>query len=203
MKKYWAIGLAAILLAAGGITAAQLGKNKAAAPETKQMMDKTEGVGTEDGITGNKTMEDKKDAMVPIDSGEGMTKNETMMPEEKTAGQDKMMDSAPAMEKTAGAYKDYSPGALAEAAKDGGKTVLFFWAAWCPYCKTANEDFTANAAQIPTGVTVLKVNYDTEKELKTKYGVTYQHTFVQVDASGSQITKWNGGGVKELAANVK
>ncbi len=38
----------------------------------------------------------------------------------------------------------------------------------------------------------VKTDYDTERELKKKYGVTYQHTFVQVDAQGNQIKKWGG-----------
>jgi len=103
----------------------------------------------------------------------------------------------------AGMYKDYSPTALAEATKNGGKAVLFFWAAWCPNCKTANAELLANINKIPNNVTVLKTNYDNEKSLKTKYGVTYQHTFVQVDAQGNQITKWNGGGISDLLANIK
>ncbi len=102
-----------------------------------------------------------------------------------------------------GMYKDYSLTALAEATKNGGKAVLFFWAAWCPYCKSANTEFMTNLNKIPNNVTVLKTNYDTEKELKIKYGITYQHTFVQVDVSGNQITKWNGGGIAELLNNLK
>lgn len=116
---------------------------------------------------------------------------------------DGMMEDKKIMEEKPGAYVDYLPQALSLATQNGGKAVLFFWASWCPYCKIANEDFTNNLSQIPKGVTVLKVNYDTEKELKTKYGVTYQHTFVQVNESGNQITKWNGGGIKELKANIK
>lgn len=83
------------------------------------------------------------------------------------------------------------------------KRVLYFHATWCPTCKVVNQEFETSANTIPLGVVVLKTDYDTEKELKAKYGVTYQHTFVQVDAEGEAITKWNGGGVNELIANVK
>lgn len=38
----------------------------------------------------------------------------------------------------------------------------------------------------------MKVNYDNSKELKTKYGVTYQHTLVQVDKDGKLLKKWAG-----------
>lgn len=128
----------------------------------------------------------------------GMVKEETMQKEEgSTEEKDAIMQKQP------GAYVDYSKEALAQATSEGGRAVLFFWAAWCPFCKEANTDFLNNLGQIPKGVTVLKVNYDTEKELKTKYGVTYQHTFVQVDVQGNLITKWNGGGVETLKAQIK
>lgn len=98
-------------------------------------------------------------------------------------------------------YVVYSQDAYTAAAET--KRVLFFHASWCPTCKVAREDFTTNTSLIPEGVTVLQVDYDTEKGLKEKYGITYQHTFVQVDAQGNEVTKWNGGGTKELATNVK
>jgi hypothetical protein len=46
--------------------------------------------------------------------------------------------------------------------------------------------------KIKEGVTILDVNYDTATDLKKKYGVTYQHTLVQVDTKGNQIAKWQG-----------
>ncbi|MEK7618560.1 MAG: thioredoxin family protein [Patescibacteria group bacterium] len=104
---------------------------------------------------------------------------------------------------TKGTYVEYSPAALAEASKNGGKAILFFYAPWCPFCKVADAAFTSRTGDIPAGVTVLKTSYDNEKELKTKYGVTYQHTFVQIDAQGNQITKWNGGDIDSLKTNLK
>ncbi len=82
------------------------------------------------------------------------------------------------------------------------KRIYFFHAKWCPTCKAANEEFMQNNDKIPTDVVLFKTDYDTEKELKAKYGITYQHTFVYVDSSGSEIKKWNGGGVAELISNT-
>jgi hypothetical protein len=56
---------------------------------------------------------------------------------------------------------------------------------------------------------VIRVNYNdpdtdaTEKELAKKYGITYQHTFVQIDSTDQVVTKWNGGRLKELLSNLK
>lgn len=109
---------------------------------------------------------------------------------------------------TAGAYVDYSPEALASAQadqKDGRKVVLFFHAPWCPYCVAADKDFKAalSADTFPQNVTLLKTDYDSQTELKRKYGVTTQHTFVQIDSSGNQITKWISGESAELGTKVK
>ena len=108
---------------------------------------------------------------------------------------------------TTSAYVPYSKAALDGAASN--KRVLFFYANWCPTCKPADESFSSNVDKIPQNVSLIRVNYndsDTdqeEKELAKKYGVTYQHTFVQIDENGNEIGKWNGGKIDELLSNVR
>lgn len=102
-----------------------------------------------------------------------------------------------------GTYTTYSENQLKTANERGDKVVLFFHAPWCPFCKTADAAFLANLDKIPSGVTLLKTDYDTETELKKKYIVTYQHTFVQVDSSGNLVTKWNGGDIDNLIKYIK
>ncbi len=80
-------------------------------------------------------------------------------------------------------------------------TVLFFNATWCPTCKAAREDFTAKRDQL-NGVNLVLVDYDNSDDLQAKYGVTYQHTFVQVDSNGMPLVTWNGGATKELLENI-
>lgn len=89
-----------------------------------------------------------------------------------------------------------------EAAK-GKKRVLFFFAPWCPTCVPTDRAFQENPQGIPQDVVLFKTDYDSSGELKKKYGVSYQHTFVYVDDLGTAIKKWNGGGVQELVANTK
>lgn len=98
-------------------------------------------------------------------------------------------------------YLELTPAWLTETLPDK-RRVLFFHASWCPTCKAANLEFMANISQLPADIVVLKADYDTEKSLKTKYGVTYQHTFVQIDAQGAEVAKWNGGGIDELLSNI-
>jgi thiol-disulfide isomerase/thioredoxin len=73
-----------------------------------------------------------------------------------------------------------------------GDVVLFFHADWCPTCQGTEKDLTENAAAIPAGLTIVKVDYDTETDLRQKYGVTTQHTFVHVDETGTELAKWSG-----------
>ncbi|MEK7595009.1 MAG: thioredoxin domain-containing protein [Patescibacteria group bacterium] len=100
-----------------------------------------------------------------------------------------------------GRYIDYSRENL-DTAK-GFKRVYFFHAKWCPSCKTANSEFMEKASLIPQDVVLLKIDYDSETDLKAKYAITYQHTFVYVDEGGKEIKKWNGGGIKELTENTR
>lgn len=104
-------------------------------------------------------------------------------------------------EQTDSRYVTYSKTAFDGARNK--KRVLFFHAPWCPTCKPADVAFEKDATRIPENVILFKTDYDTSSDLKKKYGVTYQHTFVQVDASGNEVTKWNGGQLTELTANVK
>lgn len=91
----------------------------------------------------------------------------------------------------AGSYEVYSPEKISRAST--GKVVLFFRASWCPTCKTLDADIKAHLSSIPNDLTILDVNYDNSSDLKKKYGVTYQHTLVQVDKDGNMIKKWSGG----------
>lgn len=90
-----------------------------------------------------------------------------------------------------GSYESYSAEKIAMA--EAGDVVLFFHASWCPSCRVLNSDIEKNMSAIPAGVTILKTDYDKETELKKKYGVTSQHTLVQVDKDGNLIKKWSGG----------
>jgi thiol-disulfide isomerase/thioredoxin len=129
-------------------------------------------------------MMEKKDSAMSGEDGSMMKKDDSMM-----MG-DAMMEKGSGAEMShSGSYEAYSPEKIARAGT--GDVVLFFRASWCPTCKAVDADIRNNLSAIPGGVTILDVNYDTETALKQKYGVTYQHTFVQVDASGKQIAKWS------------
>lgn len=90
---------------------------------------------------------------------------------------------------TPGIYEPYAPEKLS-AANNGRTVLLFFHAPWCPICAALEKEIKTYPSRIPAGVTLLKVDYDSETALKQKYGVTYQHTIVAVDAQGNMLKKW-------------
>ena len=107
------------------------------------------------------------------------------------AGGEVMVKDVEKKQAAAGTYEAYSAEKIAFAAN--GDVVLFFHAPWCPTCKALDTSINTNLTGIPANTKILKVDYDSSTELKKKYGVTYQHTLVQVDAKGNMITKWSGG----------
>ena len=70
------------------------------------------------------------------------------------------------------------------------KVVYFFHAPWCPSCRATESAIDADG--VPDGLTLVKVDYDSNTQLRQEYGITYQHTFVQVDEDGAQLAKWSG-----------
>jgi thiol-disulfide isomerase/thioredoxin len=89
----------------------------------------------------------------------------------------------------------------AAAYHEAGDVVLFFNASWCPTCQATVKSLDADGA--PAGLTVVSVDFDNSAELREKYGVTVQHTFVQVDEAGSELAKFTGSASgDEIAANT-
>ncbi|MBU1251535.1 thioredoxin family protein [Chryseoglobus sp. 28M-23] len=98
-------------------------------------------------------------------------------------------DSAAASDGFSERYQPYSEEALAAAGPDD-TVVLFFSAVWCSTCKVLRDDIAAQPESIPDDVLILLVDYDDSTDLKQQYGVTYQHTLVQVDRTGAGIARW-------------
>lgn len=78
-------------------------------------------------------------------------------------------------------YKNYSTKALKNSwDKD---IVLFFHADWCSTCKSFEKKVLSE--KIPENILILKVDFDSNLELRKKYNIVTQTSFVLVD------NKWN------------
>lgn len=127
-----------------------------------------------------------KDVMMKDEDSAMQKDSDAMM--NKDSMESTMRDESSMMQ--VGSYEVYSPEKLAKA--EMGKVVLFFRASWCPTCRALDADIRAHLNDIPKNLSILDVDYDKYADLKKKYEITYQHTLVQVDASGNQIAKWSG-----------
>ncbi len=87
---------------------------------------------------------------------------------------------APAKVAAAGQYVDYRDGILSQVS---GQRVLFFHAPWCSQCRSIEKGIKADG--VPSGVSIVKVDYDSNQALRQKYGIKVQTSFVKVDAQGN------------------
>lgn len=88
--------------------------------------------------------------------------------------------------------KQYVEYDSAQLANEYSRHIIFFHASWCPECRAFEQALLSN--QLPDDVQILKADYDSSTQLKQKYGVTIQSTFVEVDDDGELIAKWVGYG---------
>jgi len=133
--------------------------------------------------TGTYVLNNQKNTDPPVSSS--MDSLET----EKTTQTTKSPDESEGTgaQTAGGKYIDYSEEAIAQNA--GKNIIVYFHADWCSNCR-AIEKTIKKARTLPDDMVILKADYDTETELKKKYGVTQQTTMVQVDGEGNKINLW-------------
>lgn len=133
-------------------------------------------------------------------SEDAMAKDETSTGDAMAKDDTAMSDDAMAKHGSYVTLADYeaNPSKYADS-----KKVYFFHAPWCPSCKAMDDAINADPSKIPAGVTLIKTDFDTQTSLRQKYGVTIQHTFVQVDGNGDRIAKWSAETVDSLVAGIK
>ncbi|NHA66529.1 thioredoxin family protein [Phycicoccus flavus] len=107
-----------------------------------------------------------------------------------TAGASPATDDAGADSAAPGAYVTYEDYEADPGAHAGTTVVYFFHAPWCPSCRATEE--AVRTSGVPAGLTLVKVDFDSATALRQEYGVTTQHTFVQVAPDGSGLKTWTG-----------
>jgi thiol-disulfide isomerase/thioredoxin len=113
-----------------------------------------------------------------------------LQPKQASTPNDSTKDSQQQSESTdvtmaPGSYIDYNEETFSQTE---GKRILFFYAPWCPQCRALEASIKENT--LPAGVTIFKVDYDSNQELRAKYGVTIQTSLVEVDGSGNLVEKF-------------
>lgn len=137
-----------------------------------------------------KMMEDvlSSSSSAMMQEDDSMMKDEGMMEDDKmmkdTSDDTSVMNDGPTMAPK-GSYVSGVTGA--EVIAKGEPAVLFFHAPWCPICRQADADITALFHKESFPLSLYKIDYDSEKALRAKYGVTYQHTFVLITGLGEEV----------------
>ena len=67
---------------------------------------------------------------------------------------------------------------------NGQTSLLFFYAAWDPFSKANSETLAKWYAEQTFPISTYRVEFDAENDLKSRYGVTQQNTFVLIDGQG-------------------
>lgn len=117
----------------------------------------------------------------------GATSNspDTATPVQPVTEQPAPAAPAPGPSTAPGSYVDYSDSAVASTK---GTRLLFFHAQWCPQCRALEADIKNKG--VPAGVTILKVDYDSNQALRRQYGVTIQTTVVRIDDKGNLVERY-------------
>lgn len=104
----------------------------------------------------------------------------------------------------AGKMIEYTAENLSNAIDNDETVILAFSASWCPSCQAIEKDILKNLSNIPENVTLIKADYDTEKDLIKKYSIKGQHTFVQLDSNQNAVKTWRGSPtLKALIAEIQ
>ena len=93
-----------------------------------------------------------------------------------------------------------------QASKDNyadSKVVLFVNATWRPDCRAINEALISDPGKIPAKTAVVSVDYDQHADLRQRYGVTMQHTFVQINSSGEKMRQWANTSADDLLKELQ
>lgn len=206
MKRYFSIAIVAALVLIGLGCARSTNTNGTANTAARDSADAVENAALNDNTNEAVTPEDSSilDTSAATDTN---TVIDTSGNTNDTTNADATSTDAPAQTGSnvtgkSAKYTEYTDKALADAVVYG-RPVLFFYASWDQTSKDAEVDILANLGALPEGVTVLKVNYDSADSLKKQYGITYQHSFVQIDAHGNKVISWSGADAASIIDNLR
>jgi len=133
---------------------------------------------------------------------DAMMEDDKMMDEDAAADAEEegamMEDDKAVMEPTTGTYTGYVDGVIG----NGQESVLFFHAAWCPTCVAEDTNFVERASNENLSINVYKLDYDSNTELRTQFGVTNQHTLVHINGEGEVIESITGPTAEQIEAMV-
>ena len=95
-----------------------------------------------------------------------------------------------------GIYTAFSPDVIG----NGKTSVLFFHSKWCGECRRDEKALKQWQEENGLPVSVYKVDYGSATDLKNRYNVAQQNTYVVIDGKGNAISSVSFPGLKKLEA---
>jgi len=145
---------------------------------------------------------EKKDADKMAMEKKAMAKEDSMKKDDAMVKDGDTMEKDDAMSKS-GSYVTLAGYSANPTKYADSKKVYFFHASSCPICQGIDKEINADMSKIPAGITLIKTDFDNSTELRQKYGVTTQYTFVQVDNNGSETAQWSATSLDKVIAGIK
>lgn len=93
-----------------------------------------------------------------------------------------------------GVYANFSKNIIG----NGKMSVLFFHATWCGECQRDDKALRQWQASGGLPIDVYEIDYDTSAELKNRYGVVQQNTYVVIDGEGKALSSVSFPGIQGL-----
>ena len=99
-------------------------------------------------------------------------------------------------------YLGYTEGSKAMIGKE--PVTLFFHAPWCPVYRAWEKELLEEGGldKLPNGTKLIKVDYDTNVDLRKKYNVPLQSTLVVLDAEGNTVSLTQDPTFEDLAKDI-
>lgn len=130
-------------------------------------------------------------------SNTAQTNNSTTTPSSQTESSDMPLEEERS-HSTHGSYVTLADYTANPEKYSENRKVHFFHASWCPNCQAIDKTLTQDDSNIPAGVTIIKTDFDKETDLRQKYGVTLQYTFVEVDKDGNELKQWSAPTINDV-----
>lgn len=135
-----------------------------------------------------------------MEKDDASTSPSAMSSDDAMSSEDSMSDDAMAMHGALVTQAEYE----ADPSAYANTTIVYLFSAdWCPTCQATAKALEDGSVTVPAKVTLVDVDYDKATELKKTYGVTMQHTLVQVDGSGNLVAKWSPASASALFSGLK
>lgn len=106
-------------------------------------------------------------------------------------------------EMVAGAYISYEDYKSNTAMYQDADKIIFFHAGWCPTCRGIENEINEDISRIPDNTVIIKTDFDSSTELRQKYGVTVQSTFVQIDNDLNETAQWTASDLDDVIAAIE